>query len=161
MARSAVLVKPNVANILLFNFREQTFVQHGPITIAIDCNGFSSLIFEEIWLNYYFGLKSAPNSDSFWVRRVFNVCMYAMYARMCGLFVPQMRQFCLYTYPPRSNWAASEKIIFLPKSPIFPAYKQAYTQPHSFGGRIKLIICQETHELSVIIHKIVTSWKKR
>ena len=36
--RSAVLLKPKVANILFFNFCEQKFVQHGPITIAIDCN---------------------------------------------------------------------------------------------------------------------------
>ena len=32
----AVLLKPNVANILLFNFCEQKFVQHGPIMIAND-----------------------------------------------------------------------------------------------------------------------------
>ena len=38
VARSAVLLKPNIANILLFNFYEQKFVQHGPITSAIDCN---------------------------------------------------------------------------------------------------------------------------
>ena len=38
--------KPSVANILLFNFCEQKFVQRGPITIAIDCNGLSLLIFE-------------------------------------------------------------------------------------------------------------------
>ena len=75
VARSAVLLKPNVANILLFNFCEQNFVQHGPITIAIDCNGFYLLIFEEKWPSYASGSKSASNSDSFWVRRVFNVCM--------------------------------------------------------------------------------------
>ena len=45
VASSAVLLKPNVANILLFNFCEQKFVQHDPITIAIDCNGLSLLIF--------------------------------------------------------------------------------------------------------------------
>ena len=83
MARNAVLLKTNVANILLFNFCEQ----HGPITIAIDCNGLSLLIFEEKWPNYASGLKSAPNSDSFW----------------CGFSMPQMRQFCLFTYPPRSK----------------------------------------------------------
>ena len=38
VARSTVLLKPYIANILLFNFCEQKFVQHGPITIAIDCN---------------------------------------------------------------------------------------------------------------------------
>ena len=71
VARSAVLLKPNVANILLFNFCEQKFVQHGPITIAIDCNGIFLLIFEEKWLNYASGTKFAPNSDSFWVRWLF------------------------------------------------------------------------------------------
>ena len=46
VACSAVLLKPNVANILLFNFCEQKFVQHDPITIAIDCIGLSLIIFE-------------------------------------------------------------------------------------------------------------------
>ena len=36
-----------ISNILFFNFCEQKFVQHGPITIAIDCNGLSLLIFEK------------------------------------------------------------------------------------------------------------------
>ena len=45
VARSTVLLKPNVANILIFNFCEKKFVQHDPITIAIDCNGLSLLIF--------------------------------------------------------------------------------------------------------------------
>ena len=42
---------------------------------------------------------------------------------------------------------------------IFPSVVQAYTQPYSFGGRIKLIICQIRHELSVTIHEISPSWK--
>ena len=41
------------------------FVQHGPITIAIDCSGLFLFIFEEKWPNYASGPKSAPNSDSF------------------------------------------------------------------------------------------------
>ena len=49
MAHSTVLLKPNVANILLFNFCEQKFVQYGPITIVIDCNDLSLLIFEKKW----------------------------------------------------------------------------------------------------------------
>ena len=65
VARSAVLFKPNVANILLFNLCEQKFIQHGPITIAIDCNGLSLLFFKEKCPNYASGPKSAPNSDSF------------------------------------------------------------------------------------------------
>ena len=64
VARSAVLLKPNVANILLFNFSEQKFVQYGPITIAIDCNGLSLLIFQEKWLNYASGFL-CPKCDNF------------------------------------------------------------------------------------------------
>ena len=78
--RSAVLLKLNIANIILFNFCEQKFVQHYPITIAIDCNGLSLLIFEEKWPNYASGPKSVPNSDSFWVCLLFNVCMRVFYA---------------------------------------------------------------------------------
>ena len=36
---------------------------------------------------------------------------------------------------------------------------QRCSSVYSFGGRIKLIICQIKHELSVIIHEISTSWK--
>ena len=60
VARSADLLKPNVANILLFNFCVQKFVQHGPITIVINCNGLSLLIFVDKWPNYIYGSKSSP-----------------------------------------------------------------------------------------------------
>ena len=41
------------------------------------------------------------------------------------------------------------------------SFIQAYTQPYSFGGSKKLIVCQIRYELSVItIHEISTSWKK-
>ena len=43
--------------------------------IAIDCNGLSLLIFEENLPNYEYGPKSVPNSDSFWVHRLFNICL--------------------------------------------------------------------------------------
>ena len=88
VARSAVLLEPRVANILLFNFCEQKLVQYSPIMITIDCNGLSLLIFEEKWPNYASGPESTPNSDS----------LYA-----CGFSVPQMGQFCLFTNPPRSK----------------------------------------------------------
>ena len=42
----------------------------------------------------------------------------------------------------------------------FPNVVQAYTQQYLFGERIKLIICQIRHELSVTIHEINTSWIK-
>ena len=74
-ARSAVLLKSNVGNMLLFNFCEQKFVQHGRITTAIDWNDLSLLIFEEKCPSYSSGPRPAPNSDSFWVRQLFNVCV--------------------------------------------------------------------------------------
>ena len=37
---SVVLLKPNVANILLFNFCQQKFVQHGPITSPLTVTAF-------------------------------------------------------------------------------------------------------------------------
>ena len=42
---------------------------------------------------------------------------------------------------------------------LFPSVAQGYTQPYSFSERIKLIICQIRHELTVTIHEISTSWK--
>ena len=96
----------------------------------------------------------------------FGCVRFSIYA--WGFSVPQMWQFFLFTYPPRSKWAFSKKLMFLPKSTssvsrsvaIFPSVVKGYTQPYSFGGRIKLIICQIRHELSVTIHEISTSWKK-
>ena len=155
VGRSAVLLKPNVVNIILFNFCEQKFVQLGPKTIAIACNGLFLLIFEEKWPNYASEPKSAPNSDSGCVG-------FSMYA--CGFSVT-----ILLVYIP-----AKIKTSFIWKDDvfcqnrhvsrsvrIFPSVVQAYTQPYSFGGGIKLIICQIRHELSVTIYEISTSWKKR
>ena len=81
----------------------------------------------------------------------------------CGFPALQMRQFCLFTNP-----YANIKMSFIWKDDFFskigifcksiagllPRVVQAYTQPYKFGGRIKLIICQIRHELSVTIHKI-------
>ena len=74
VARSTVLLKP-ISNKLLFNFCKQKFVQIGPIMIVIGCNDFSLFILKEKCPNYASRPKSAPNSDSFWVRRLFNVCV--------------------------------------------------------------------------------------
>ena len=145
--------------------------------IAIDCNGLFLFIFQEKWPYFASGPKSAPNSESFWMRRLFNVCVRVycapnatillvyipakikisfiwkdefFFAKIyaCGFSVSQMRQFGLFTYPPRSKWAPASR-------------SQAHwAKPYSFGWRIKLIICQIRHELSVNIHEITTSWKK-
>ena len=44
---------------------------------------------------------------------------------------------------------------------LFPNVVQAYTQPYSFSGRIKLIIFQIQHELSVTNHEISSNSKKK
>ena len=83
--RSAVLLKSYVAKSPFpqFNFCRQKFVQHGPITITIDFNDLSLLIFEEKWSNYASASKFAPNTDSFWVRRLFNVCVRVFCRSIC------------------------------------------------------------------------------
>ena len=107
VARSAVLLKWNVSNtrILLFNFCEQKFFQHGPITIAVDCNTTFPCSFSR---------KNGPimpldQNPPQTVTR-FGCVGFSMHA--CGFSVPQMRQFCLFTYSPRSKWASSKKMIF-------------------------------------------------
>ena len=105
VARSAVLLKPNVVNILLFNFCEQKLVQYGPITIAIDFNGLSFFIFQEKWPNYASGPTSASNSDSFWGASAFQ-CMRAAF--LC----PKGYNFaCLHTRQDQNKL----HLIFLPK----------------------------------------------
>ena len=45
-------------------------------------------------------------------------------------------------------------IFYKPIADPLPSIVQAYTQPYSFGGRLKLITSQIRHELSVTIHEI-------
>ena len=164
MASSAVLLKPNVFNILLLNFCEQKFLQHGPITIAIDCNALSLLIFVEKCLNYASGPKSAANSDSVWVRQLFNVCVRVFCAPNATILLVYRR---VATHKMSFIW--KDNFFFFAKIDIccksiagpLPSVVEAYTQPYSFSEWIKLIICQIRHELSVIIHVTITGWKKR
>ena len=100
-------------------FVEQKFVQHSPITIAIDCNGLSLLIFE----------KNGPimplDRNPHQIVTRFGCVGFSMYAS--GFSVSQMRQCCLFTYPPRSKWASSEKMFFfLPKSASRVCRSQAH-----------------------------------
>ena len=82
VTRSSVLLKPNVAHIPLFNISEQKFVQHGPITIAIDYNA----------LTYSFSKKNDPimhlDQNSHQTVTRFGCVDFSMYAS--GISVPQM-----------------------------------------------------------------------
>ena len=97
---------------------------------------------------------------------------FSMYS--CGISVPQMRQksapnsdscpkcdnfACLHICQDQ-NELHLKRWFFFAKIGIKPVCKP-YTQPYSFGRRIKLIIYQISHKLSVTIHVISTSWKKQ
>ena len=162
VAHSAILLKPNIANDPLFNFCEQKFVQYGPITICINYYGLSLLFFEEKGLNYASGPKSTPKQWLVLGVLVFQ-CMSA------GFLCPKCDNFaCLHTRQDQMSFIWEDDFFFA-KIGIFcnsiagplPSVVQAHTQPYSFGGRIKLIICQVRHELSVTIHEIRFSWKKK
>ena len=145
VARSAVLLKPNVASSSI------------TITVAINCNSLSLLIFEETWTNYASRPKSAPNSDSFWLCRLFNVCVLIFCvpnALILLVYIPAKIKMCFIW---KDDFLFTKIGIFC-KSIAGPL-SEVYTQPYSFGGRIKLIICQIRHELSVTIDEISTSWK--
>ena len=142
-----VLLKSNVANI----------VQHGPITITIDCNALSLLILKEKWPNYASGPKSTPNTGSFWVRRLFNVCVRVFCALNFACLYIRQDQNELHLnrcfFLPSSAYSVSRPVV------IYLSIVQVYTQPYSFGGRIKLTICQVRHDQSVTFYEISTSWK--
>ena len=99
---------------------------------------------------------------------------FLMYA--CWFSVTQMRQVCLFT--PKIKMSLYEKMIFFCQNrhlthvlqhyhdfqsiaAILPSVVRAFTQPYSLDGRMKQIICQMRHELSVTFHEISTRWKKK
>ena len=55
-------------------------------------------------------------------------------------------------------WTLKTKATILSK--VIQLLQISYTQPYSFGGRIKLIICQIRPELSVTIQEISSTWNK-
>ena len=128
---------------------------------VIDYNGLSLLIFKEKWHNYISESKFAPNSDSFLGASAFQFMR-------AGFLCSKYDNFAyLHTRQDQNElhlkrWFFFAKIFIFCKSIAgrLPRGVQAYTQSYSFGGSIKLIICQLSHKLSVTIHEISTSWKK-
>ena len=88
----------------------------------------------------------------------------AFQCKRVGLLYPKYDKFaCLHTRQDQNElhlkkWIA--KIFCKSICWNIPNFVQAFTQPYSFGERIKLIICQIRYELSVTIHEIGISWKK-
>ena len=83
-----------------------------------------------------------------------------------GFLCPKCDNFaCLHTRQDQNELYLKRWCFFFAKIGIFcksiaGLLSKAYTQPYSFGGGIKLIICQIRHELSFSIHEICSSWKK-
>ena len=80
VASGDVLLKPNVVHVILLNFWKQKFVEHGTVTLAIDRNGGSLLIFEEKWPNDATVPNSARNSHPLWVHRLLNNDVWIFWA---------------------------------------------------------------------------------
>ena len=117
----------------------------------------SAVWHEQKWPNYGPGPKSAINSDSFWIRWLFSVCVRVFYAPNATILLIYIPTKIKMSFIWKEDFFA--KIGIFCKSIAGPL-SEANTQPYSFGGRVKLIICQIRHELSFIIHEISTSWKK-
>ena len=66
--------------VILFYFWKKKFVEHGTVTLAIDHNGSSLLIFKEKWHNDANVPKSATNSYSLWVHRLLNDDVWIFWA---------------------------------------------------------------------------------
>ena len=118
------------------------------------CNDLSLLIFEEKLPIYASGPKFAPNSDSFWVRRFFNVCVQVFCAPNASILLVNIPATIKMRFIWKDDFFLPKSASSISRSHPHPSVVQVYTQPYSFGGRIKLIISQIRHELS-------TGWKKR
>ena len=105
-------------------------------------------------------LDQNPHQTVTRVLRLFNVCVRVFYAS---------NETILLVYIPakiKMSFIWKDDVLFA-KIGIFcksiasplPSVVQSYTQPYSFGGSLKLIICQIRYELSATIYEISTSWK--
>ena len=136
------------------------FVQHRPITIAIACNGLILAYFQRKMAQICLWTKIRTKQWLVLGAPAFQ-CMLA------GFLCPKCDNFvCLHSRQDQ-NEPHLKRRFFFAKIGIFckstagplPSVIQEYTQPYSVGGRIKLIVCQIRHELSVAIHEISTYWE--
>ena len=100
--------------------------------------------------------------DSFWMRRLFNVCVRvfcAPNATLLLVYIPaKIKMSCIW-----------KDDIFLPKSASSVSRSLAHLAQHCSSVYTTILVLRkdktnylsnQTHELSVTIHKISTSWKK-
>ena len=154
-------VAPSCWNQMLPIFSSSIFVNKNSFNMAVDCNGLSLFIFEEKWFNYAFGPKSAPNSDSFWVHRLFNVCVRIFCTPNATILLVYIAAKIKMRFILKDDFFLPNPASVGRSVAILSSVVQVCTQQYSFGGRIKLIICLIRHELSVTNHEISTIWKKR
>ena len=139
MTRSAVLLKPNVANIVLYNFCKQKFVQHAPIMITIDCNGHFLLIFEEKCPNYATGLK--------FLRRPFSVCVWVFCAPNVKIGI-----FCKSIACPLSEAKTHWMLNFVPIGLFMASYQGLYAKFVSMMSPKYLIVENDGELMLMTLH---------
>ena len=90
----------NVCRFSLPQMRQFLWTKKKKITIAINCKGLS------LYIDPIMILNQNPQQT------VTHIGCVGFSMNACGFSVPQMQQFCLFSYPPRSKWASSEKMNF-------------------------------------------------
>ena len=95
------------------------------------------------------------------VRRLFNVCVRIFCASKGKFLLVYTSTKIKMSFIWRDNFFFAKISIFCKSiaGPL-PSVVKTDSQPYLFGERIKLIMCEIRHELSVIIHEISTSWTK-
>ena len=137
--------------ILLFNFYEQKFVRHGSITIAIDCN--------EKWPNYASGPKSALKYDSFWVRRLFNVCVRVFCAPNATILLVYIPANIKMSFIWKDDFFCQNlHLLSVDRRPISQRCSSVYT---TISVRRKDKTNYMSNQTWATIHGISTSWKKK
>ena len=92
-------------------------------------------------------------------RRLFNVCVRVFCAPNATILLVYIPAKIKMSFIRKDDFFFAKIGIFWKSiAGPFPSVGQAYAQPYSFGGRIKLIVCQIRHELT--IHEISFSWRK-
>ena len=90
-------------------------------------------------------------------RRLFNVCVRVFCVPNAIILLVYLLAKIKMSFLWKDSFFAKLSIFCKSIAGPLPSVVQVYTQPYSFGGRVKLIICKIRHELSVTTHEISTS----
>ena len=96
-------------------------------------------------------LDQNPHQTVTWL---FNICVLVSCAPNATILLVYIAAKIKMSFIWKDDFFCTKSASSVSRSQaIFPSAVQAYTKPYSFGGRIKIIICQIRHELSVTIHE--------